>query len=143
MTRIENYRNYLINVLDELKKDFNIMNINFLSNNVDDYCLTKIPTKSVIETSITGIITCKDVYNFSGRFTYSSNVADNLDNMGFWETFENKIYSNNEQGVLPDNIDNKTINKNVYCLNCGSLQNAQTQDCEMSIQIEFDYEKEE
>lgn len=143
MTRIESQKTYLIQILTDLQKNYNIMNINFISNNIDDYCLTKIPVKSIIETSITGVVTHKDIYNFSGLFTYGSDTATNLDNAGFWEKFEDKIYSNNEQGVLPANIDDKTKNTAVKCLNCGSLQNAQTQDCIMSIQIEFDYEKEE
>ena len=137
MTRIEKIRTYLINVLNELQRDFETMNINFLSNEIDNYSITKIPMKSVIETSITGERVCKDVYQFSGKFTYGSEVAENLNNIGFWEEFEEKIYSNNEKGVLPE-IE-KVIE--IKCLNCGSLRLANTQDCEMTIQIEIDYKK--
>ena len=71
-----------------------------------------------------------------GRYTYGSNIAENLENMGFWEEFESKIYSNNEKGTLP-NIDGII---EIKCLNCGSIQDAEPQSCVMSIQIEIDYE---
>ena len=137
MTRIEKIRTYLMNVLNELQRDFETMNINFLSNEIDNYSITKIPMKSVIETSITGERVCKDVYQFSGKFTYGSEVAENLNNIGFWEEFEEKIYSNNEKGVLPEIEEIIEIK----CLNCGSLRVANSQDCEMTIQIEIDYKK--
>ena len=137
MARIDKIRTYLMNVLSELQREFETMNINFLSNEVDNYSITKMPMKSVVETSITGTRLCKDVYQFSGKFTYGSEVAENLNNIGFWEEFEEKIYSNNEKGVLPEIKDIKEIK----CLNCGSLRVANTQDCEMTIQIEINYEK--
>lgn len=137
MARIDKIRTYLMNVLTELQREFETMNVNFLSNEVDNYSITKMPMKSVVETSITGTRLCKDVYQFSGKFTYGSEVAENLNNIGFWEEFEEKIYSNNEKGVLPEIKDIKEIK----CLNCGSLRVANTQDCEMTIQIEINYEK--
>lgn len=139
MARVDNLKTYLIEVLDELNKDFKILNVNFLASDVDNFSLDKIPTQTVIETSIIGIVTRKDVFNFRSRNTYGSDIATNLNNMGFWEEFEEKIYSNNKQGILP----NITGIKEIKCLNCGSLLRADTQTCEMSIQIEIDYEMEE
>lgn len=135
MNRTEQLKIYLMGVLDSLYKDFEMLNINFLSSEIDNYSLDKIPTQSVIETTITGKQKKKDVYNFRSRNAYGSNEATNLSNMGFWEVFEKVIYSNNEQGILP-NIDGIY---EIKCLNCGSLRRADTQTCEMSIQIEIDY----
>ena len=135
MNRTEQLKSYLMDVLNDMRKEFEMLNINFLSNEIDNYSLDKIPTQSVIETTITGKQKKKDVYNFRSRNAYGSNEAINLSNMGFWETFERVIYSNNEQGILP-NIDGIY---EIKCLNCGSLQRAETQTCEMSIQIEIDY----
>lgn len=137
MTRIENLKTYLVNVLNELQKEYKIMNVNFLDKEVDNYSIDRIPTQTEIERWITGKTFCKDVYNFRSRNSYNSNVAENLSNIGFWEAFENKIYSNNEQGILPVGT-NKIV-----CLNSGSLQRADAQTCEMSIQIQIEYEKEE
>ena len=137
MTRIENLKTYLVNVLNELQKKYKIMNVNFLDKEVDNYSIDRIPTQMEVETYITGKSICKDVYNFRSRNSYNSNVAENLSNIGFWEAFEEKIYSNNEQGILPVGT-----NK-IRCLNSGSLQRADAQTCEMSIQIQIEYEKEE
>ena len=138
MSRINAMKEYLINVLIELNKEFGVLNANFLSSEVDNYSLDKIPTKSTIETTITGRRNMKDVYNFRSRNYYGSDVAENLANIGFWEAFEEKIYSNNEQGILPS-IDGIT---KIECLNCGSLQRAGTETCEMGIQIQAEFEKE-
>lgn len=137
MTRIEALKTYLVDVLTSLNKSYGKMNVNFLSNNIDDYNLQKIPNKTIVNEDISGnFIDCKDQYNFMGRYTYGSNIAENLENMGFWEEFESKIYSNNEKGTLP-NIDGII---EIKCLNCGSIQDAEPQSCVMSIQIEIDYE---
>lgn len=138
MTRVEATKNYLVTVLNDLNKDFNVLNVNYLSNEVDNYSLDKIPTQSKIETTITGKRLMKDVYNFRSRNSYSSAIATNLSNLGFWEAFEEKIYSNNDQGILPS-IEGI---QEIMCLNCGSLQRAGTETCEMLIQIEVDYIKE-
>ena len=133
--RIEALKTYLINVLNELNKEFKILNINFLASDIDNFSIDKIPTKTLVETSITGIVRRREVYNFRSRNNYGSEVASNLSNMGFWERFESKIYSNNEQGILPNGINE------IKCLNCGSLQRADTHTCEMSIQIEINYKE--
>lgn len=137
MARIDKIRTYLINVLDEMQHDFQTLNANFLSSEPDNYSLNRIPTEETTVIDILGNRVCRDVYNLLNREEYSSNTADNLSNIGFWEAFEDKIYSNNEQGVLPDIEGIKSIR----CLNSGSLQIADTQTCVMSIQIEITYDK--
>lgn len=137
MTRADELKTYLIDILDNMSKDYQTLNINFLASEVDNYSLDKIPTATTVETTITGIVTKREVYNFRSRNKYGSDIAQNLENIGFWEKFESKIYSNNEKGILPKGI------KKIECLNCGSLQQAETQTCEMSIQIQIEYEMEE
>lgn len=138
MSRINAMKEYLVGVLIELGKDFDVLNVNFLSNEVDNYSLDKIPTQSTVETTITGKRLMRDTYNFRSRNYYGSEIAENLANIGFWEAFEEKIYSNNEQGILPS-INGIT---KIECLNPGSLQKAGTETCEMSIQIRAEFEKE-
>lgn len=41
MTRIEALKTYLVDVLTSLNKSYGKMNVNFLSNNIDDYNLQK------------------------------------------------------------------------------------------------------
>lgn len=138
MTRIEIIRDYLIEVLDNMQKDFEVMNVNFLSNKPDNYSLNKLPISPIIEKFITGATLCRDVYELRSRNRYSSNDAENLENIGFWEKFEEIISENNKCHKLPLIEGIQSIN----CLNCGSLAIAQTQTCEMSIQLEIIYLKE-
>jgi len=137
MTRAQAIKNYIVEILTTIAQDYETVNVNFLSSEPENYSLDKIPTQPKIEETITGKRLMKDTYNFRGQKPYSSEIAVNLSNMGFWEAFEDKIYSNNEQGILPS-IDGI---QNIYCLNCGSMTKAGTQTCEMAIQIQVEYEK--
>ena len=103
---------------------------------IDDYSLDKIPTRSEIETWITGLEIHRDVYSFRSRKTYGIDTIENLTNMGFFEQFENKIKSNNDEGVLPE------INgiESIECLNCGTmLANDNGNSAIFDIQIQITY----
>lgn len=134
--RISKLREYLFGVIDTLTNDPNYsINANWLSNDINNYSLDKIPVVSTVEKWITGLEIHRDVYSFRSRLNYSSNEQNNIDNVGFFEKFEQLIKSNNEQGMLPQ------INgiENIRCLNCGTLNNAETDSAEFDIQIEINY----
>ena len=76
-----------------------------------------------------------DVYSFRSRKLYSQDTINNLKNIGFFEQFENKIKSNNEEGILP-NIDGI---ESIECLNCGTMNNADGNTAEFDIQIQITY----
>lgn len=102
-SRISKLREYLFGVINTLTTDRNYqINANMLSNKVDDYSLDKIPTNTEIENWIIDGGVRRDVFSFRSRKTYSQDTIVNLKNMGFFEQFENKIKSNNNEGVLPD-----------------------------------------
>ena len=120
-TRIYKLREYLLTILDDIRKDKkSSINANMLSNNVDNYSLDKIPVQTNSEKWITGQIIRKEVYSFRSRVAYSIETITNLENVGFYEVFESKISSNNKEGILPtiENI------QEIECLNCGSLVDA-------------------
>lgn len=134
--RISKLREYLFGVIDTLTNDSNYsINANWLSNDINNYSIDKIPVVSTVETWITGLEIHRDVYSFRSRFNYSSNEKDNRENIGFFEKFEQLIKSNNEKGILPD-IEGI---ENIKCLNCGTLNNAETDSAEFDIQIEINY----
>lgn len=134
--RISKLRTYLFNILDELLNSNNYsINANFLDNNIENYSLDKIPIEPTTEKWIIGPEIKRDVYNFRSRKTYSQDIMNNLSNIGFFETFENKIKTNNEQGILPE-IDGI---ESIKCLNCGTLNTADTNEAEFDIQIEIRY----
>lgn len=136
--RITKLRTYLLSIIDVLvtNKKYQI-NANMLSNEPNNYSLDKIPTSSTVEEWITGTKVCRDVYSFRSRVGYSQDTIENLINVGFFEIFEKLINSNNEKGILP-NIEGI---QSIQCLNCGSMNNANTNTAEFDIQIQITYKE--
>ena len=138
--RISKLREYLFEIINTLTTDRNYqINANMLSNKVDDYSLDKIPTENVIESWITGDEIHRDVYSFRSRKSYSQDTIVNLKSMGFFEQFENAIKDNNKKGVLPEI---KGI-ESIECLNCGTLNFAETNTAVFDIQIQITYRYDE
>lgn len=133
--RITKLREYLMNIINTLNDKYQQLNVNFLSNEVDNYSLDKIPTQSVVESWIIGDVLYKDIYSFRSRMNYSADTISNIENIGFFETFESTIKQNNENNILPD-IDGI---ENIRCLNCGTMNNASTNTAEFDIQIQIEY----
>lgn len=136
--RITKLRKYLLLIIDVLvtNKKYQI-NANMLSNEPNNYSLDKIPTSSTVEEWITGTKVCRDVYSFRSRVGYSQDTIENLINVGFFEIFEKLISSNNEKGILPEIEGIQSI----QCLNCGSMNNANTNTAEFDIQIQITYKE--
>ena len=136
--RITKLRTYLLSIIDVLvtNKKYQI-NANMLSNEPNNYSLDKIPTSSTVEAWITGTKICRDVYSFRSRVGYSQDTIENLINVGFFEMFEKLISSNNEKGILP-NIEGI---QSIQCLNCGSMNNANTNTAEFDIQLQIEYKE--
>lgn len=134
--RISKLREYLFDIIDTLKNtnEYQI-NANMLDNDIDNYSLDKIPTESTVEKWIMGIEIHKDVFSFRSRVAYSQDVINNLANIGFFEQFEKLIKSNNDKGELPEI---EGIEK-IECLNCGTLNYADTNTAVFDIQIQITY----
>ena len=138
--RISKLREYLFEILETLTEINNSqINADMLSNDIDNYSLDKIPTQSVVTRWVTGVEIHRDVFAFRSRKAYSQDTINNLRNIGFFEEFEDKIKSNNRKGILPD-IDGI---ENIECLNCGTLNNVNTNTAEFDIQIQITYRKDE
>ena len=136
--RITKLRTYLFSIIDTLLTDNKYqINANMLSNEPNNYSLDKIPTSSTVEEWITGSRICRDVYSFRSRVGYSQDTINNLINVGFFEIFEKLISSNNEKGILP-NIEGI---QSIQCLNCGSMNNANTNTAEFNIQLQIEYKE--
>ena len=119
-TRIAKLGEYLETILETLNSKYKKINADFLGIDVNNYSLDKIPTASEVETWLTGTKICRDVYSFRSRNPYSSDRLSNLKNIGFFETFQKIINSNNDNGILPE-IDNI---ESIECLNQGTFNSA-------------------
>lgn len=133
--RINKLRAYLMDVISEIVDSYKQLNIDFLSKDAGNFSLDKIPMQRVIERWIIGSNLCQDTHSFRSRMNYSADVINNMKNIGFFETFEKKIYDRNKNKVLPD-IDGI---ESIECLNCGSVNNANTNTAELDIQIRITY----
>ena len=134
--RISKLRDYLFGVIDDISSvERYQINANMLSNDINNYSLDKIPVNSEVEKWIVGVVKRKDIYSFRSRVAYSQDTINNLKNIGFFETFERVIKSNNDEGILPD-IDGI---ESIECLNCGTMNNADTNTAEFNIQIQVTY----
>lgn len=132
--RISKLRDYLFNVIADIR-DVNQINANYLSNEIDNYSLDKIPTEKKVTPDILGGGLYRQVYSFRGRLEYGQDSKTNLEIMGFYEEFEDIIESNNNKGILPD-IDG--INS-IECLDSATMNNSQTNTGEFDIQIQITY----
>lgn len=112
-----------------------LVNVDFLSNDPDNYSVNRIPVEPIVENWIIPMSKYKEIYNFSSRMPYGADEDDNLSNIGFFEKLENKIKVNNKNRILPDI---KGI-ESIECLNVGSLQVNETQTAVFSIQIQIVY----
>lgn len=136
--RISKLRDYLISIIESLttNKKFQI-NADMLDSEPENYSLNKMPVQTEVEKWIIGNEICHDIYSFRSRKVYSTNTINNLQNIGFFEEFENKIKDNNEKGILPE-IDGI---QEIKCLNCGSLNIADSNTAVFDVQVEITYQK--
>lgn len=133
--RITKLREYLIGIVRTLNSSIKELNANMLSEDINCYSIDKIPVDTAVENWIIGVVKRRDVYAFRSRVGYSIDTINNLANIGFFEKFEKVIKTNNDKGVLP-NIDNI---ESIRCLNCGTMNYADTNTAEFDIQIEITY----
>lgn len=135
-TRISKLRDYLFQVIDSLTHNTKYqINADMLSAKANDFSLDKIPVNKEIETWIIGNTINHDVFSLRSRKEYSQDTINNLRNIGFFEAFENEIKRRNNEKDLPE-IDNI---ESIECLNCGTLNNANTNTAVFDIQIQVTY----
>lgn len=136
--RIEQLRDYLFDVIDDMLKTKTYqINADMLADTPENFSLDKVPVKSEVDKWIMGIEIHRDVFNFRSRKLYSQDSTNNLSNIDFFEDFERIINSNNKKGILPkiEGIEH------IKCLNAGTLDSADTNTAEFSVQIEIQYKE--
>lgn len=133
--RVTKLRAYLMDIITELIGQYGEMNINFLSDEPNNYSLDKIPVAREVEKWIISDTIYRDVYSFRSRMNYSADTMTNIENIGFYETFEKIIKQKNDSNNLPDIQGIQSIS----CLNCGTLNRANTNTAEFDIQIQIEY----
>lgn len=133
--RITKLRDYLFETINTLTTNRQYQINADMLGEIGDFSLDKIPTDTEVENWIIGVVKKRDIYSFRSRKAYSQDTINNLKNIGFFEAFERKIKSNNDEGILP-NIDNI---ESIECLNCGTLNSVDGTQATFDIQIQITY----
>ena len=134
---IEEIRNYFLKNVS-LTKEFDNILADFLGDEATSYTIEPIPVEPKLRPYRDGGSLNQYVFQFASREFYDNSVAQNINNLGFYERFQEEIETNNKNGVLP-NI--KGI-QSIECLNNGTIQDVQNGTAKYVIQMRITYEKE-
>ena len=134
---IEEIRNYFLKNVSLVKEFDNIL-ADFLGDEATSYTIEPIPVEPKLRLYRDGGSLNQYVFQFGSREFYDNSVAQNINNLGFYERFQEEIETNNKNGVLP-NI--KGI-QSIECLNNGTIQDVQNGTAKYVIQMRITYEKE-
>ena len=134
---IEKIRDYFkTNVT--LAEEFDNILVDFLGEDATSYSIEPIPVEPKLKSYSDGGSLNQYVFQFGSREFYDNSVAQNINNLGFYERFQEEIETNNKNGVLPDI---KGI-QSIECLNNGTIQDVQNGTAKYVIQMRIVYEKE-
>lgn len=134
---IEEIRNYFLKNVT-LAKEFDNILADFLGDEATSYTIEPIPVEPKLRPYRDGGSLNQYVFQFGSREFYDNSVAQNIENLGFYEKFQEEIETNNKNGVLPKI---KGIQK-IECLNYSTIQDVQNSTAKYSIQMRIIYEKE-
>lgn len=121
-----------------LAEEFDNILVDFLGEDATTYSIEPIPVEPKLKPYTDGGSLNQYVFQFGSREFYDNSVAQNIDNLGFYEKFQNEIETNNKNGVLPD----ITGIQSIECLNNGTIQDVQSGTAKYVIQMIITYEKE-
>lgn len=121
-----------------LATDFENILVDFLGKEAVTYSIEPIPTDFIVTKYQDGSSLRQFVFQFSSRECYDESVAQQIENLGFYEKFQNEIERNNNRRILPD-IDGI---QSIECLNYGTIQDVQTGTAKYGIQLRITYYQE-
>lgn len=134
---IEKIRDYFKTKVT-LAEEFDNILVDFLGEDATSYSIEPIPIEPILKAYADGGSLNQYVFQFGSREFYDNSVAQNINNLGFYEKFQEEIETNNKNGVLPDI---KGI-QSIECLNNGTIQDVQNGTAKYVIQMRIIYEKE-
>ena len=134
---IENIRDYFKENVT-LAEEFDNILVDFLGENATSYSIEPIPVEPVLKPYTDGGSLNQYVFQFGSREFYDNSVAQNIENLEFYEKFQEEIETNNKNGVWPDI---KGI-QSIECTTHGVLDGAESGTAKYVIQMRITYEKE-
>lgn len=97
---IESVKKYFES-LNSMKEFSNAINVNYLSENIDNFSIEEIPSQPIIKKYANGSTVRQFQFTFCSREIYSMEILQNINNSGFYETLCNEIETNNNNNIFP------------------------------------------
>jgi hypothetical protein len=134
---VEKLKDYFMEHV-QLASEFKNILVDFLGEEATTYTIEPIPVETIITPYTDGGSLRQFVFQFGSREFYDDGVAQNIENLDFYEKFKNEIETNNKNGVLPD-IDGI---QSIECTTGGTLDGAESGTAKYIIQMKIKYYKE-
>jgi hypothetical protein len=134
---VEKLKDYFLNHV-QLASEFKNILVDFLGEEATTYTIEPIPVETIITPYTDGGSLRQFTFQFGSREYYDDGVAQNIDNLGFYERFQEEIEENNKRHILPDI---EGIQK-IECTTGGVLDGAESGTAKYVIQMKIEYYKE-
>lgn len=134
---VEKLKEYFLQHV-QLASEFKNILIDFLGEEATTYVIEPIPEQEIVTPYTDGGSLNQFIFQFGSREFYDDGVAQNIENLDFYEKFKKEIETNNKNGVLPD-IDGI---QSIECTTGGTLDGAESGTAKYIIQMKIIYYKE-
>lgn len=133
---VEKIREYFLKHVT-LAKEFNNILADFLEDEATTYTIEPVPVEPVLTPYADGSSLRQFVFHFGSREYYDNSNKQNIENLDFYERFQEEIESNNKNKILPDIEGIQSIE----CLSNGTIQDVQNGTAKYVIQMKITYLK--
>ena len=120
-----------------LAEEFKNILADFLGEDATDYVIEPVPLDPVERPYSDGSYLGQLTFNFGSREYYDNSDKQNIENLDFYEKFQNEIEYNNLHHILPkiEGI------QSIRCLSNGTIQDIQKGTAKYIIQMKITYFK--
>ncbi len=133
---VDKLRDYFLNHVT-LAEEFKNILADFLGDEATDYVIEPIPIDPVLRQYADGSYLGQLTFQFGSREYYDDSTKQNIENLDFYERFQEEIEYNNSQHILPDIEGIQTIE----CLSNGTIEDIQKGTAKYIIQMRITYFK--
>lgn len=137
MSIINSVRDYIMK-FPQLKDGYLL--VDFLNNEAVAYDIEPVPSTPIYKQYTDGSSIKQLIFIFASRETYSADVNQCIENLSFYENFENWIYNNNENGIYPI-LDSGKQSISIEVLTSGYAFSAESNTARYQVQLRLLYEE--
>ena len=134
---VEKLKEYFLEHV-QLASEFKNILVDFLGEEATTYVIEPIPEEEIVTPYTDGGSLCQFIFQFGSREFYDDGIAQNIENLDFYERFKEEIEQNNKNHILTN------INgiQSIECTTHGTLDGAESGTAKYIIQMKIKYYKE-